>query len=345
MSYWMQLTHERLFPPHKIAAVVELLFDAGVAMEDALQGTGLQVAALRDAAHLTSMSQQHQVCSRALSLAQDPSIAFRAGQHLHLSAYGMYGLLLMSCESVRDYFKLAVKYQLLAAPTLMFTCDESAGQAVRIRLDPAERTLPPALEVFMVEQQLMQHLTHLRDAFGSSVQPVLACLAYPAPAHWALYGQYFQCPCLFDCEHSELQFAREILARRPQLANPLAVAPLRSACDGLLAELESSLGFAGKVYRTLRHLSDPGASMTTVAAALEMTDRTLRRRLADEGTCFSDIAHRVKYWVAAQHLKNSDASIEQIASIAGFSDTANFRRAFLRWTRMTPAQFRRQHIA
>jgi AraC-like DNA-binding protein len=196
----------------------------------------------------------------------------------------------------------------------------------------------------MVEQQLMQHLTHLRDTLGIVVQPTLACFAYPAPAHAALYSQYFQCPCLFDCEHSELQLARDVLPRRPYLANPLAAATLRSTCDGLLAEIESSLGFAGKVYRTLRQLNDPGAGMTAVAAALKMTARTLRRRLADEGTCFSDIAHRVKYNVAAQHLRNSDASIEQIASIAGFSDPANFRRAFLRWTRMSPAEFRRQQV-
>ena len=86
------------------------------------------------------------------------------------------------------------------------------------------------------------------------------------------------------------------------------------------------------------------AGMKVVAGALQMNDRTLRRRLADEGTSFSEIAHQVKYRVATQHLKASDATVEQVAQIAGFSDAANFRRAFLRWTSMTPAQFRRaQH--
>lgn len=84
--------------------------------------------------------------------------------------------------------------------------------------------------------------------------------------------------------------------------------------------------------------------MKTVACALKMTDRTLRRRLAGEGTSFSAIAHQVKYCVATQQLKNTSASVEQIAGIAGFSDPANFRRAFIRWTSMSPAQFRRRSI-
>jgi len=67
-------------------------------------------------------------------------------------------------------------------------------------------------------------------------------------------------------------------------------------------------------------------------------------RLADEGTCFSTISHNVRYGVATRHLKESEVSIEQIAAIAGFSDPANFRRAFISWTSMSPAEFRRfQH--
>ena len=109
------------------------------------------------------------------------------------------------------------------------------------------------------------------------------------------------------------------------------------------AGIEASPGLAGQVYRTLGQLNDPGASMKAVASVLKMTDRTLRRRLADEGTSFSAIAHQVRYGIATQQLKNTNASIEQIADIAGFSDPANFRRAFIRWTSMSPAQFRRRN--
>jgi AraC-like DNA-binding protein len=81
--------------------------------------------------------------------------------------------------------------------------------------------------------------------------------------------------------------------------------------------------------------------MKLVASALGMTDRTLRRRLAAEGTSFSAIVHRLQYSVAIQHLRDRQLTVEQIAIMAGFSDSTSFRRAFMRWTSMSPAQFRR----
>ena len=128
----------------------------------------------------------------------------------------------------------------------------------------------------------------------------------------------------------------EVLA----LAGPEALKMLASACERELRKLEASKGLAGQVRELLHQLHDPGAGMKAVARALKMTERTLRRRLAQEGTSFSAIADEVKYSVATQHLQGSRASVDEIAELAGFSDAANFRRAFIRWTRMSPAQFR-----
>lgn len=128
----------------------------------------------------------------------------------------------------------------------------------------------------------------------------------------------------------------EVLAH----ADAQALKMLASACERELRKLEASQGLAGQVRELLRNLRDPGAGMKVVAHELRMTERTLRRRLAQEGTSFSAIADEVKYTVATHYLGGSRASVDEIAELAGFSDAANFRRAFIRWTRMSPAQFR-----
>jgi len=344
MSFRIPLIRERIYPSYRIAALIRLLADDGVPVDAVLRDTGLKVGALVDITSLTSIDQYLIACRNAMQHSHDRSISFRLGGRLHLSDHGMVGLLLISCESVRDYFQLAEKYQLLAAPTVAFEGDTNDRYAAWIISDESVRDLPADLRAFVVEQHFAQQVTHLQDVLGAPCQPTLACFAYAAPSHRALYEHYLRCPCVFDWHRTEIRFPKEILAQRPYLANPLATTMLRSTCDGMLADIEASHGFAGKVYRTLCHLRDPGAGMKAVASALKMNARTLRRRLSDEGTCFSAIAHSVKYGVATQHLKERDISIEQIAAIAGFSDPANFRRAFIRWTRMSPAQFRRlQH--
>jgi len=336
------LAGERLYPPYKIAALVQLLLDDGTPAEDTLRGAGLDPADLHQVACRTSVEQFLLACRNALRLSRDPSTPFRLGERLHLPDFGMYGLLLLSATSVRDYFRLAVQYQPLATPTLAIDEAESERHALWLFPDEASRGWPDDLRRFLVEQQVVQQATHLRDALGTDCDPVVACFAYPTPAHHELYGEYLRCPCVFDWHRSEIRYPKEVLERRPRFANPLTAATLQATCESQMADAEALAGFAGKVYRALRDMRNPGVGMRAVASALKMTDRTLRRRLADEGTTFSTIAHRIKYRVATQHLRSSEVSIEQVAAIAGFSDYANFRRAFFRWTSMSPAQFRRR---
>ncbi len=339
----MSPTSERLYPAKQIAILAALLQELGISADDVLRGTGLDTKALRDTSCLTSIDQYHRICSNALGCTQDRSLSFRSGAQLHLSELGVFGVLLQSCQSVLDYCQLGVRYQALAAPSMAISWVETYREVICIWPDEGTANLPAELGTFLREQQAMQQVTQLRDLLGDC-NPTLARFSYPAPSHRDLYPEHLGCPCVFDCERSELHYAKASLARRPPLANPQAAASLQSACEGLLVEMETRRGFAGKVYGALHLLNDPRASMKTVATALGMTDRTLRRRLDDEGTSFSAIANQFQASVAMQHLMHTRVSIDQIASIAGFSDPANFRRAFIRWTTISPAQYRRRSL-
>src|SRR3546814_16217882 len=71
--------------------------------------------------------------------------------------------------------------------------------------------------------------------------------------------------------------------------------------------------------------------------SLHMTERTLLRRLKEEGTTFSDVLDRVRLQLAFQYLKRSDLVIRDIAYMLGFSDEGTFSRAFKRWTGRRPS--------
>ena len=343
MSHWM-FSQGRQCPPSQVAALIRLLQTDGIGSFDALEGTGLQAADLGDLDCQPSLAQYLRACSNALRLAPSSSLALRLGRSLHLSDHGMYGLMLLTCESVVDYFRLASKYQAVAGYLLAVEPQQQEAGAGWIVDDEAVRELPSAMRAFLVEQQAAQLVTQLQDLLGQECTPALACFTHAAPAHHAAYAQNLQCPCIFGWHRNELRFDNDILARRPRLANPFTMAALQAACDGQLADIEASFGMAGKVYRALRLLPGPGADMQAVASTLKMTDRTLRRHLACEGTSFSRIADQVRYGLARQQLQRSQATVEQVAAMTGFSDSANFRRAFQRWAGMTPARFRQLHL-
>jgi len=340
MSHRKPWISERLYPPCEISALVRLLRDEGVSATAVLNRTGLDGATLDSPACRTSIEQALQVCRNAMRLAPDPALALRAGARSRLSDRGMVGLLLGACESGRDYAAHALRYQCLATPWFRLHAEETVDTAVWIAHEDASE-LPDDLRVFLVALHAMQQLTHLRDALGTDCRPIQARFAHRAPAHAQAYERLLGCPCVFEGERHEIRFAKDTLARHSRQANPIATALLRPGCDTELAELAGHQGYGGCVARTLTRLRDPGASMKTVASLLKLSDRTLRRRLAEEGTSFSAVAVEVQRRIATQQLKCAETRIEDVAANSGYSDAANFRRAFIRWTSMSPAQFRR----
>ncbi|MBI0328620.1 AraC family transcriptional regulator [Burkholderia plantarii] len=336
------LLNERVYAPYKIAALVEVLAEQGIAVADSLKGSGVEPGQIDDASVLTSVRQYAAVCANAVRLSTDPATPFRTGARLHLAAYGMYGYALMSCLSLRDYFRLGVKYHRLATPTLTIEWHEHPDRAVWTFPDAFASNLPHEVQRFLLEQQYTQHVTHLQDVAGRSCPPLVARFAYPAPPHAAVYSEYLGCPCEFDAARCELSYDSAILGLRPQLAHRHSAALLQETCDRLIGQDKTSFGASGEVYQELMRKPGEFPSMEAVAAALKMTSRTLRRRLEAEGTSFVAIVDDVRCSLATEYLRTTRMSTEDVAMLVGFSDTANFRRALKRWTGKGPAEIRRQ---
>jgi len=328
----LSLPNERVHAPYKIAALVEVLAEQGIEPVDSLKGSGIEPDEIYDAAVLTSVRQYAAVCSNAVALSSDPATPFRTGSRLHLSAYGMYGYALMSCLSLRDYFRLGVKYHRLATPTLTIAWTEYPDRGVWTFPDAFASNQSREVQQFLLEQQFTQHVTHLQDVAGKSCPPVQANFAYPAPHYAAIYEEYLCCPCAFDQQACELIYDSAILDHKPQLAHLHTAALLQETCDRLIGQAKTSIGASGEVYQFLMRSPGEFPSMEAVASAFNMTSRTLRRRLDAEGTSFVAIVDDVRRSLATEYLKTTRMSGDDIAMLLGFSDTANFRRALKRWT-------------
>jgi AraC-like DNA-binding protein len=79
----------------------------------------------------------------------------------------------------------------------------------------------------------------------------------------------------------------------------------------------------------------------SVAKALKLHPRTLKRRLIQAHTPWSSLLDDARRQTACEQLRYHDASLRALAEQLGFSDQSAFIRAFKRWTGKTPAQYRR----
>jgi len=71
-----------------------------------------------------------------------------------------------------------------------------------------------------------------------------------------------------------------------------------------------------------------------------ISKRTLARRLEGEGGSYRLIRDQVLAQLAASHLRESGLSVEAVAALLGYNDTAAFRKAFRRWYGQAPGEFR-----
>ena len=337
----LPLWNEKRYAPYKLAALVEVLREQGIQPEASLSGTGLSSESLTEPETLTSIRQYVTACHNALRLSKDPETPFRVGSRIPLSAYGMYGFALVCSPTIREYFQVAVKYHRLATPLLAMSWRDTGDYASwLLAMNPAI-THPDSLMRFLMEQQLTQLATHLRGVLDhDGWPPVGASLTYSAPAHTHLYKRYLGCKARFSQAMCELTYPKSILSEKPRLAHGLTSQIMRETCDRILGEVKTSNGVAGEVYQIIASTPGHSPSMKDVARQLAITVRTLHRKLHSEGESFTQILDDVRCNLAIEYLRSTKLSTEDISELVGFSDAANFRHAFYRWTGSSPARYR-----
>ena len=73
-----------------------------------------------------------------------------------------------------------------------------------------------------------------------------------------------------------------------------------------------------------------------------MSTRTVQRRLGDGGLTYARVVAQARAAVARHMLEDASAKVADVAQTLGYSDAGHFSRAFLRWTGVTPREFRQR---
>jgi AraC-like DNA-binding protein len=182
--------------------------------------------------------------------------------------------------------------------------------------------------------------TLLRELSGGRVMPLEIHVAGDAPADLAPWRQLLQAPLRFD----QLQTCLVLAGASIDLPRP-AADPVRRAT--MLAEAGRRFeGSRDAVSRRLRHLLRPqllaeDASMTTAAAAMGMSPRSLRRHLDTEGLSFETVRDDVRFTVARELLEMTHLPIGEISAALAFASHSAFDQAFRRWSGTSPTAWRR----
>ncbi|EWC42589.1 helix-turn-helix domain-containing protein [Pseudomonas stutzeri] len=169
---------------------------------------------------------------------------------------------------------------------------------------------------------------------------------YPQPTNHAEYGLMFPCPARFSMPDCRLVIEAQcmgmpVVQTAATLREHLQRAPLewftRPSYQAACTRSVSDLFQQGGAFRDL--------SIEAAADALHITERTLRRRLALEGTRFQTLKDGLRRDLAIHYLSQAGLPISEIAQRLGFSEPSAFTRAFRQWTGGSPRSYRDAALA
>lgn len=177
---------------------------------------------------------------------------------------------------------------------------------------------------------------------GRRIPILRAQFAYGEPLHSAEYRLMYCTDLTFGAPDTAIAFDADYLDL-PIVQNERSVKEfLRTAPESILVKYKNGSSLSARIRRRLRQLL-PGEvpDFETLAAELNMTTATLRRRLHEEGASYQGIKDQLRRDLAIGYLSHSGRSVMDIALELGFSERSAFHRAFRKWTGASPGEFRR----
>ena len=187
-------------------------------------------------------------------------------------------------------------------------------------------------------------LSRARKALGTELVPRRVFFAHPKPADISELVSFFGTKEIaFGAERNAISIAPEDLERELATSDPALHALVGAYAEGELDKRGKPAG--GGLLAQVRHrvrvaLPHGAPSLSEVAASLKMSDRSLQRRLGDDGTSFQEVVQAAREDLARTWVASGDRPLGEIAYSLGYAELAPFVRAFRRWTGATPAAFR-----
>lgn len=332
---------DRLYSTALLAVMVEALQAESISPDIALDGVGLAKADLYSPLARVSAEQLLRCYRNAARLAPDPWFAYRTGYRFHLTTFGMYGFSIMSCPDFRQALAFHRRFQELATPLVETGFLEQSGRAVWTITPIAHPLIDASLYRFLVELYFGITMSVFCDLFEPSFSACGFEVTYRPAADPEDYARTFGAEVTFGQPHNELVFDAARLDTKFKLGNRITYAHVRQLCERLLEEMHLRTGLPGEVRQFLMENLMQPISLEATAKHLKRSARTLRRDLAKYQTSYRKLVDETRMHVAIKYLRDTELTVEDIASVLRFSEPAHFRKAFRRWTGRSPVEFRR----
>jgi AraC-like DNA-binding protein len=318
--------------------------DYGIEAEDALVQNNLPVGILDNSITRVTGTEFQRLIRWLVDACNDPLFGLKSGAYVQPGSYSIFGYMIMNCRSAREALHMTPMYESIVGDMGITKLEKAGGRlAVRWVCQYEDASIIPHM-IDNVLYSWTQFARYLADLPEGKPYRVQLERDLPNQEELAVYQEMFGCDIEFNSKRSALIVDEEVLEIPLRQPDPGLLQNLTQQAESMMDEIKQKKTIVLQVRAVLRRLMEYELPRKEkVAEALNMTERTLQRRLQEAGTGYQNLLDDIRHEAAIECLTTTHIAINEIASNLGFSEVRSFHRRFKSWTGHAPGEYRTLH--
>lgn len=341
-----QTTFEDLeiFPTGEIPIIDKFMHEQGIPRSHWLLGTRWKPSDIDEIENIASASLKELdiLYRNVFRLSTYPDTGLRFGRALNLSRWGILGTALVSAKDLRD--ALLTQRRFLPLIHSRFVMDyEVTSEDVIISASHASTWPLPISKQQSFELLAASFCSHFSDLLYQPFFFKKIEFPYPQPAYIESYHRHCAESAVFDSPQMKLWVPIGVFETPLRLSNPVA---FKQAVDICEAELQQILDYQTNdtsqiVKRALAKCNTVFPKLEEMAEQLNVSPRTLKRRLNQSGTTYRALVREIQLEMAQTLLTDDSLAINDISTQCGFKNSSGLRDAFKNKLGITPSEYQK----
>ncbi|MDH5179020.1 MAG: AraC family transcriptional regulator [Gammaproteobacteria bacterium] len=322
-----------------VRMVLKACAQAGVDTDELLRVSEIERVVAEHPDGEVTFNQMRNFWQNAFRLSGNPFLGMSTAQQVEIGDYKCIDYLTLNAATLGDSMENFCRYMILLNTWIGWEIDKQADRVI-LRMLPNAGVIPPHSYEFVFSIYIKRARQVTRDDWA----PGRIRFPFPAPSDLQPHQDYFQCTVEYDAPAGEIEIDTDSWNQTLPNSDLQLLKVMDEHARLLMSQRLLPDDFVGQVRQQIvRALHGGDAQRDTIAKQLNMSPRTLQRRLEENGIAFVELLDEVRTELARNKLQNSDLSLAEIGFLLGFSEQSSFNRAFKRWTGKTPKEYRRDN--
>lgn len=286
------------------------------------------------------------VTQKLLELTGDKDLGLHIGEKAAPPMLGKAGHLQLSSKDVLSAFKKTFDFSQTFTSVFNSRYEEKSPD-IWLYYEPVKGWVDASPETASqwVSLTFAATMNFIRLMSGRIVYPLQIIYRSDRVKDTSEHERLFRCTPKFNQEGNCMLFRIADLQVQTLGYNPQLSIMIEKMLQEQVREADSGVRFTTKVKEAISaNYEYDFPQLETVALTLNVTPRTLQRKLQDENTTYRELSDSIRYELAATLLKYKDLTVSEIAYKLGYSELRNFRIAFKQWSGLTPMDYRQGNV-